>query len=639
MPDSASVRSNPSFRTGTLVRLDGLQAAAELNGVKAMVQRYVRDKDRYEVQFTHNGKIESKAVKIGNMFTLPQMEEVEVLRDELKAAGTPPSISRVIIDRLGWMQVQAVVLINTKVGKVVSDFGKSTSDPELSRCCRALVDSWKQTWRQQKEARAEGSTQSKPASKVDKEPSKGQAEAELPQPAPTSLPASSPSYDAETLVNLLKGVKDAEELAGILQELTSVKCTDDYRSAFIANGGLKLVRRFISKRPRVRPECLKLLEVVTLTAKQIEEAQLHVTISDIPDIPAHVKQQALGLLDAWRKAGCLPEPVKEKQNVDKGDPPLKRRRVDAAIVQGTDVNGADKEREKTENAEPQRHDDADAGLPLPPTDSLFLADLPEESDSDDGEVQQEPVLDETNFPTELAHLPVHIKDFLARRPKTMSFLVTHPAVCKNMTVDTLKFLRRTVERNQKTEAEARQKVAEPSLVRNFTLQLGNLDERAHEAQIFQMLQQYNLGFFEVNLPRETRKKRSCRTAQVVLRSKEALDRALAVLEGQMFWSKRLHVDSLERIAQSRRSRQGTPDRRIKWRNSKELMQVAVYEAQEPVEAFGDRLRSQGTTTHLQSEPIPTGSKNLFLAAAKAEHEEERSLTSQAFDDYIARPVV
>eukprot|EP00971_Amphidinium_carterae_P321192 6384002-Amphidinium_carterae.1 len=98
------------------------------------VQRYVRDKDRYEVQFTHNGKIESKvlvalqnckstsdkfhaehtvpsrnrlcpkyfanatdssssnffedvgsnmrgslkpeAVKIGNMFTLPQMEEV-----------------------------------------------------------------------------------------------------------------------------------------------------------------------------------------------------------------------------------------------------------------------------------------------------------------------------------------------------------------------------------------------------------------------------------------------------------------------------------------------------------------------------------------------------------------------------------
>eukprot|EP00971_Amphidinium_carterae_P263580 5229268-Amphidinium_carterae.1 len=97
---------------------------------------------------------------------------------------------------------------------------------------------------------------------------------------------------------------------------------------------------------------------------------------------------------------------------------------------------------------------------------------------------------------------------------------------------------------------------------------------------------------------------------------------------------KLRADTLER-APSVKQAEGTR-RAIAWKSHDEIMQMALYDTKEPVESFAMKLRSQDATIHLQAGPVPSAGPNtLFLAAAKAEHEEER----QAFEDQMAQPVV
>eukprot|EP00971_Amphidinium_carterae_P065443 1296640-Amphidinium_carterae.1 len=302
-----------------------------------MVERYVPEKDRFEVQFNCNGKVEAKAVKAENLLLLTQAEAVAVMRNELTTPDLPTAVARLIIVRLRSMQLVPEVLRTTKVGRIVSEFGKQTNDTELSRHCRTLVDTWKQTWRQHM-ASEEAKSATKPASEADGQRAKVEiAREEHSQPSalrsqPRRQPSQPPRWDAEHLVDLLKQAKDDKEISGLLQELASSRCSDAYRSAFVANNGLKVLRKWIRKRPGVRRECMDVLEVITLTSKQIEEEQLQDVLMDIQDFRPHVQRQASSLLEAWRNAGHLPKVAEGKMTAE-GEPATKRPRMEEEDVE------------------------------------------------------------------------------------------------------------------------------------------------------------------------------------------------------------------------------------------------------------------------------------------------------------------
>eukprot|EP00971_Amphidinium_carterae_P193389 3837515-Amphidinium_carterae.1 len=88
-------------------------------------------------------------------------------------------------------------------------------------------------------------------------------------------------------------------------------------------------------------------------------------------------------------------------------------------------------------------------------------------------------------------------------PKLTAYLVKHPALWNSMNINTLKFLRRTVERAAQTQREARRKSAEQDPAGNHVLVLGNLHPSMFKPQISDLLQQFGLGSCEVDLPRES----------------------------------------------------------------------------------------------------------------------------------------
>mmetsp|Transcript_78739 Transcript_78739/g.205366 ORF Transcript_78739/g.205366 Transcript_78739/m.205366 type:complete len:249 (-) Transcript_78739:4-750(-) len=242
-------------------------------------------------------------------------------------------------------------------------------------------------------------------------------------------------------------------------------------------------------------------------------------------------------------------------------------------------------------------------------------------------VEKKPLPDD--LPPILKGLDERIARVLLDRPEILEFLQKHPSVMQNLSAKSVAFLRRNLNKSKEDDQPG---VEDGDEREGHMVIVSDLHPQATEADILDLLEQAGLGPAEVTLPRESRRQRSCGVAFAVLPSREAAHEAIQRLHGRAVRGGRIRLEMADSAAAGEHgpgadAGSAASERRIRWPASEELWQFAMFDRQESVAQFRERLDSADTTVSQQVSAEP--SHALFQEAARREHAEEARLVREA----------
>jgi len=677
--------ANGRLAVGTGIRLKGLTSAAHLNGQVATVLRHIPEKNRYEVELCKDADI--KSVALTNIEPLGLLDEVTLWRDELVRPDLRPSEARPILARLQVLDVTMEVLQKTKIGKVVNEVGKRHADHDgVAGTGRQLVKNWREMYQRMQalaaatppapspgapaplptkdvpsappvpeRKRVVGAIDLREQSKFTAPSRTGQlasGEQHTPpvepsaraQPIMPEIDPMSRAGDADRIVGLMRTASNDHVRIAILMALDRTPLS--HLPAFVSAGGLALLERWIRTRDECRFACLTMLQKIPLNSQDLRDARIPSAVSDVArlDTKSDCRKKATAILETWRATGVLAT-AKTSAQAGEAEAPV------GDVVQPPDSKRA----RLVETTLPV------ASAPdLPPAPEVPLA------------TPQPPGLPE-NCPPELAQLDPRITDMLVKNPSILNFLAKHRSVMQNLNADNLKFLTRNLRNLRSTQADS---MFDEMEVAARTVMVSNLHPEATEDDISTLFDGYGVSRSEVSLPRESRKRRSCCVATVVLPTRDTALEVIRELQGVLVRGRQIRVESAAGaggsprmgyngdLAQQRAGgdcvvTSGVDGRRIKWKQNEDLWRVVLFDRGESVVDFGRRLESASA---IQPPPAPaddgaagaaaggceivavdaaspapeTGSganaivkHAKFQAAAKREHEEERKMVREA----------
>lgn len=639
--DEGAAPAEGEFQRGAAVRIDGLQGATHLNGQVALVMRFLADKQRYEVALHSDGSF--KSVLSSNIVALPLLDEVELWRDELLKPEVNAQMARVALQRLASLEVSVDVLQKTRVGKAVNEltkrFGEEDSASELAK---RLVRRWREMFQRQQAnerraavaatppAAAQGQPQTpqptpmapstpqaadgrgKPANGLGSapEPSSVAAGGDAPEAKSVSslkLPRIEKPEDAPRLVRVMRGASsDLMRSAAItaLEQTAAARLPD-----FMSAGGLFVLDKWLRANVACRDGCLTLLHRLPVTQKLLMESRLGSAISLVAttDLDADVAAKAAALQAKWRASGLLEQVAPPPVAVATPPAPAARREAPA--------EPAMPERKRMRLGE-------EPYLPTPP-----VAPAP-------AEPEPAPRLtpgQEALLP-ELSRLDPRITKVLMERPVILEFLRKHRSVMSNMNAQTIAFLVRNL-RNSKDTQEEESMADDEDDGGTCTVTVSNLHPEATEDDVSDMLSGAGLYPVEVNLPRESRRQRSCGVAFAVLPTREAARSAVRELQGAVVRGRAVRIEPADGANLAARPTAGDRGaRRIKWKQEEELWDVALFDKTESVLDFRERVSSSSSRPPELHE-VQADASARFQAAARKEHEEERKLVRDALANH------
>lgn len=236
------------------------------------------------------------------------------------------------------------------------------------------------------------------------------------------------------------------------------------------------------------------------------------------------------------------------------------------------------------------------------------------------------------------------------KPAVLQFLKKHPAVMRNMNPEGVKFLVRNLKNSKETLEEAAGDVYSNSAGRTITF--SNLLPEVVELDLDNLIGDAGLGPAEVTLPRESRKQKSCRVAFAVLASPEAAVEAVRELNGTKIRGVPVVVQLVDgnlvdswSVSHAKMDESGPIDvdameddtnhRRISWKKDDELWDVSLFDRDESVQNFKERLLCSAADIVGAMAPMSEEAAARFNAAATRERAEEREMMQDALSSQRA----
>lgn len=329
-------------------------------------------------------------------------------------------------------------------------------------------------------------------------------------------------------------------------------------NSFVKNGGVDILSKWLRKSADVRFACLMVLQKLPVTFADLQKADILATVKAIQnqDQEEGHRTNAAALIERWKGAGFL-------------EPPSKRRRVEpsAAPAQA-----------------PQAAQAAQAQVPVTVVDEPMVAQPRTPP------LETLPPARPEEIPDSLQALDPRIARVLMDRPGLHSFLQKHPDVLQNLNADSLSFLQRNLRNVQRTRQEAQ----ETPEAAGVTVTFSGLAEKTTEQDVNQLVKDIQVEATKVTLPRESRRKRSCGTAFVLLPSLQDAQKVVERLNGARLHQKDLSVELLEdRGSAGNGMVSSMGDRpRVKWKADSELWEVIVFSPGESVACLGQRINNR-----------------------------------------------
>lgn len=673
---------------GWLVRIIGLEKAKELNGQVGSVKGFVIERQRYEVELLNTEDI--KLIQARNLEQLPILEEVGIwckLLEQSNGNASEPLVLRQL-ERLEEINMTVELLVQTKVGKAMNEFAKRVSNdkPTAANKARQLVAKWKVEYNRSKEDRknqekeaekeaAAAEAKTKATVKVPPEErclardsSKGQCKNRRHQPkflcglhqrildqngqlehgwisekpeakanpsgnaarpspkaaASASTAASVGAHGAHGVHGLRSDVairmhsnKSVTDVKPMESPEDAVKLVESMRSvppeaisfrlgllvaldtsprhcmnSFVKNGGVEILSKWLRKSAEVRFACLMVLQKLPVTFADLQKADILATVQAIEnqDQEEGHRTNAAALIERWKGAGFL-------------EPPSKRRRVEPSTA-------------------PQAQQAPQA--PQASQAWVTVVDEPVVAQPRTPPLETLPPARPEEIPDSLQALDPRIARVLMDRPGLHSFLQKHPDVLQNLNADSLSFLQRNLRNVQRTRQEAQ----ETPEAAGVTVTVSGLAEKTTEQDLNQLVKDIQLEAMKVTLPRESRRKRSCGTAFVLLPSLQDAQKVVERLNGARLHQKDLTVELLEDrgMTMSTSGDPGDPGGvgrpRVKWKADSELWEVIVFSPEESVACLGQRINNRDFQPAAAVSSQPSSSQQIhhsrFQAARRAE---------------------
>jgi len=282
-----------SFAPGTIIRLANLGKCAQLNGKVCTVLKYDPQRQRYQVRLRHAVAGDShKAVQASNMLSLPLVEEIGFLRDDLLHLNTSPSVVKSVLIRLAALPISKGLLGDTKVPKAVKEIEKRfshTSHTDIINKSRELIKRWRNVWRGDEGDAAESGQQA-PSTPADKASLSSQAA-------------------AEQLVDVMRKAPIHQMRIAALAALDGTDV--DSLSAFVDVGGLAVIESWVKTRRELRSSCIKVYHGILSAISRMDErskALIFCSVANVAtsDPDADVQRQARSIIDRWFPNTCVP---------------------------------------------------------------------------------------------------------------------------------------------------------------------------------------------------------------------------------------------------------------------------------------------------------------------------------------------
>ncbi|CAE6964018.1 ptprf [Symbiodinium natans] len=369
---------------------------------------------------------------------------------------------------------------------------------------------------------------------------------------------------------------------------------------FVQDGGLRILEKWLRKSPAARYACLQVLQKLPVSLPDLRQANIMPSVAMIQRSEAEEAngKQALALLERWRSlVQCSDEP------------PFKRPRQDEAPVAAAAPapKAAAKAAAPVADPRPQTH--AQAQPPQPRTPPL----------------SQLPAAKSEDIPPELKNVDPRIALVLMENPDLLEFLKKQPGIFQNMSPQSLAFHRRNLKNARESSLQS-----EDSRHRiGCSVTVSNLTEQTTEQDILAFFTAQELTPVKVDLPRESRRKRPCGTAFVVLPSQEQAQLTVSRLHGLELQGSCVSVEPVDGLGD-----EAQESHRVQWKDDDELWEVIMFPAEETVEELGLRIRKQDFASKTK---MPGSSKGAsFEAARRVEMAMERQHAPNALKSATTR---
>lgn len=314
--------------------------------------------------------------------------------------------------------------------------------------------------------------------------------------------------DAKKMVDTMRNVASESSMMDKLEALK--KSPPHCMLPFVQSGGLEILAKWLRRSEKVRCVCLIVLPKLPVTFAHLQSADIIRILEAIQckDKVPHHRENATALIEQWKAAGFLDKPTK-KPRLDPPQRPVEQAPVPMRLAAPTAAT--------TVAQAPPSEAVATPTVPQPCTPPLetLPAARPEE------------------IPKELESLdPIIVKDLLGR-PQVLSYLQKQPSVLQNLNL--IPFVQKVLLRNgQPSSPEDPQDDSGPGALK-VGVRVSGLAEESREGHIQQLFCDINISPLRISLPRDSRCKKSCGTAFVMLESLEHAKIAVDRLNGARFW--------------------------------------------------------------------------------------------------------
>ncbi|CAK9003175.1 Receptor-type tyrosine-protein phosphatase F [Durusdinium trenchii] len=523
------------------MRLVGLTQARQLNGQVVVVKRFVTEKQRYEVELWQSKEV--KSVQVANLECLPVDQEVGLWAQLFQEAKSEDVQGW--LNRLEKLPITTAMLAEQNLPKVINAFAKRFPQADTAMKARQLIHKWRHQFRKEKEDAGREERQ-RPVPREGTQTAGGAGPGRSPEvreaapPAPrVEMVRMSGPEDGKTLASAMRSCGSEQMRMGLLSALD--KSAKHSMLSFIQNGGLEPLTRWLKQSQTARYACLVVLQKLPVTLQDLQKGHLIEIVEAIQkeDDPKN-RAEATALLDRWKAAGFIQQEVRR---------PAKRLRAEDFDLAQPDVPVYQTAQPTSHGAQPR----------TPPLQTLPAA-RPE------------------FIPRDLQSLDPRIVKVLLERPQLHELLQQHPDVLHQPSPEALACIRRLLSNSQQKHQD------DDSA--GCTITVSRLSENSTEEDVSQLLVDIGLQPKKVTLPRESKRKKSCGTAFVLLPSKLDADKAVERLHGAHLNEKVLVVNYLD-PTHSTDPTHHDGGRRVQWKPDSQLWeaQMDTLELKRPVIVF------------------------------------------------------
>jgi len=249
-------------------------------------------------------------------------------------------------------------------------------------------------------------------------------------------------------------------------------------------------------------------------------------------------------------------------------------------------------------------------------------------------VSKSPVVD---LPPELSHLHPRIQEVLASNPKLIKLLQKHPEVMTNFHAGTISRLGTLLKKAQESEqlqldldSDNVRSVSDSEAAACRTVIVSRLPADATTSDVEALFD--DLGLVEVELPKESRRKRHLGIAIVMLMDAKTAVEAVRRINGADFVAATDPHGTVTQIAAQlaiATSEPGASVERVQWKASDELWQQHMFNPNASV--------IEGCQNHVAVEvrPASDAARAEFRDAARKEREEQAKLATLIGGDALA----